>query len=138
MATRARFAKPDYWSPLQPQWGYPCLPHIMVLPDPQIWARYWFQGLKDIMPTGPLLSIGVLSVNFRLPRWMYFRYFQLQHAVCSQFPNPPTLETDPIEELLVQESLPKPLCVLYLSLLSKLDRLWEQWHGRSTLRIALG
>lgn len=41
----------------------------------------------------------------------------------------PIVAMNPIEELLTQESLPKPLCSLYLALLSlnspKMERLWE-------------
>lgn len=53
-------------------------------------------------------------------------------APSSQTP-PPTLETNPIEDLLAQESLSKLLSALYLALLSvqssKMDSLWKQWHA---------
>lgn len=103
-----------------------------MLPDPQVWARFGIQKLRDVIPAGILLSFKELSAKFRLPCWMYFRYFQLQHAVCSQFLDPPILETDPIEDLLEQESMIKPLSTLYLALLStaspKMDRFWKQRH----------
>lgn len=61
---------------------------------------------------------------------MYFRYLQLHHATRAQFPTPPRLTMDPIEELLAQEQLQKPLSALYLDLLridsTKVDRLWDQ------------
>lgn len=55
--------------------------------------------------------------KFKLPGWMFFRYFQLRRAAKAQFPIPPNLTMDPIEELLAQESLFKPLSALYLNLL---------------------
>lgn len=63
---------------------------------------------------------------------MYFRYHQLRHAARAQFPGPIVLSMDPIEELLAQESLSKPLSSLYMSLLSldspRLESLWEAWR----------
>lgn len=62
-------------------------------------------------------------------------FSQLPAMTCcrAQFPRPVALAMDPIEELLAQESLTKPLSSLYLSLLSlespKMERLWEAWKA---------
>lgn len=62
---------------------------------------------------------------------MYFQYLQLRHAARAQFLASPSLGMDPIEELLAQEQLLKPLSAPYLALLRvespKMDRLWDKW-----------
>lgn len=83
------------------------------------------------MPTGILLSFRDLAVKYNFPIWMIFRYYQLSHAARAQFCILPSLKADPIEELLAQESLDKPLS-LYLALLRvdspKMEALWEKWQ----------
>lgn len=49
------------------------------------------------------------------PMGMMFGYYQLRHAFRAQFPTPPVLQTDVVEELLAQETLNKPLSALYLT-----------------------
>lgn len=64
---------------------------------------------------------------------MEFRYLQLNHVARTQFPCPPLLKSDPIEELLIPGDLTKPLYTLYGALLGndspKLEKLWETWHS---------
>lgn len=96
-----------------------------------MWARYGIKILRDIMPTGTLLSYPRLSRVFRLPGWMFFRYAQLCHTVRAQFPTQPLLQLDPIMELLSQEDIEKPLSALYGTLLCtdspKIESLWDLW-----------
>lgn len=83
--------------------------------------------------SGTLLDYKDLSDRFQLPRWMHFQCWQLRHAARAQFVGQIAVTMDPIEELLAQESLSKPLSSLYFSLLSlespKLERLWEAWNN---------
>lgn len=64
---------------------------------------------------------------------MQFRYYQLCHAAQSHFPVCPVLETDPVEDLLAQEQLSKPLSTLCMTLLCmeslKMGKLWEKWSA---------
>lgn len=128
---RRRFFQRERWSPVQPLWGNPNLPHFRTIPDPQIWARHGIKTLRDIMPTGVLLSFAQLRRSYELPGWMYFRYIQLDHVAKVQFPNPPVLQFDPVEDLLSCSDLKKALSALYGTLLNtdspKMDRLWRLW-----------
>lgn len=115
---RKRYLVPNRWSPYCPLWGNPNLPHFRTVPDPQVWAWYGVKVLKDIVSSGILVSFQDLVVRCGLPEGMLFRYYQLRHAFRAQFPTPPDLLTDGVEELLAQESLVKSLSSLYLTLLS--------------------
>lgn len=63
---------------------------------------------------------------------MFFRYLQLRHAARAQFPTRPLLHLDPVETVLSQEDLRKPLSVLYGTLLRtdspKIEKLWDNWR----------
>lgn len=106
-AARRRFAQGDRWSPVEPLWGNPNLPHLRTIPDPQVWAKRGIRTLRDIMPAGVSLPYAQLSQKFQLPGSMLFRYFQLRHAVRAQFPSRPLLELDPVEAVLSQDDLKK-------------------------------
>lgn len=88
IAARRRFFQADRWSPVQPLWGSPNLPHFRSIPDPQVWERFGIKTLSDIMPTGTLLSFSQLTRKYALPGWMLFRYAQLRYAASAQFPTP--------------------------------------------------
>lgn len=97
---RQRFLHPNRWSPYCPLWGNPSLPHFMMIPDLQLRARFGVRILKDVIPTGSLLSFRDLVSKHDLPEWMLFRYHQLRHATRAQFPMVPSLKANAIEELL--------------------------------------
>lgn len=82
--------------------------------------------------TGALVPFRDLADRHGLPAWMMFHYHQLRHAFRAQFPTPPALRADVVEELLAQESLHKPLSALYLTLLRtdspKMEALWDKWR----------
>lgn len=63
---------------------------------------------------------------------MFFRYFQLLHAFHKQFPPSLTLESDPVESLLIAKVIDKPLSSLYFCLsiapTNKLDRTFAKWQ----------
>lgn len=81
------------------------------------------------MPPGSLLTVFQFLRKCHLPGWMLFQYSQLQHADRLQFPQMPVLQTDPIEELITQSDLCKPLSALYAVPLcinsSKVERLQD-------------
>lgn len=133
IAAQRRFLLAGRWSPVQPLWGNPNLPHFRSIPDPPVWARFGIKTLRDIMPTGTLMSFSQLTRKYGLPGWMFFHYAQLRHAARAQFPTPPVLQLDPVENLLSCVDLKKPLLALYGILLPidslKMDRLWEQWKA---------
>lgn len=85
------------------------------------------------MPNGVLMSFALMSRTYGLPGWMFFRYAQLCHAARAQFPVPPHLQLDPLEDLLSSSDLEKPLSALYNTLLPreipKMDRLWNAWKS---------
>lgn len=89
--------------------------------------------LRDVISVGTFLSFSELRGKFKLQGWMYFHCLQLRHAARAQFPNPLSLTMDPIEELLDQVSLLKPLSALYLAFLSVdspgMERLWVMWKA---------
>lgn len=58
---RSRFACPNSWSPFTPLWGNPNLPHLLTVPDPQVWARYKIKTLGDILIADRLLSLTELK-----------------------------------------------------------------------------
>lgn len=84
------------------------------------------------MHAGSLLPYSQLSQRFHLPDWMGFHFFQLQHAFRAQFPQPPSLQANPIRELLTPEDLEKPFSTLYTALLMvdspKVEKLFEYWQ----------
>lgn len=107
-----------------------------------IWMPKYLNCLAHInwVAGGPVCTWGSrwnnvdLSQLIRIPKkWMIFRYFQLRHEVRAQFSTPLNLRMDPIEKLLAQDSLLKPLSALYLDLLSvdspKMDHLWDRWKA---------
>lgn len=74
---------------------------------------------------------GAKSLFGHTDGWMRFCYLQLHNAVRSQFLQLPSLQTDPIEELLIPGDLGKPLLTLYGALAvdsPKPERLWEYWQ----------
>lgn len=101
IAAQCRFLQVELWSPVQPLWGNPNVPHFSTIPDPHVWARFGIKTLRDIMPAGTLLTFTQLSKTHNLPGWMYFRYAQLHHAARAQFPEPPLLQIRPGGESLV-------------------------------------
>lgn len=130
-AARHRFLRVERWAPVQPLWGNPNLAHFRMILDPQVWIRYDIRTLRDIMPEGVLMTFSQLSRLHNLPGWMFFRYSQLRHAARAQFPEPPLLQLDPIEDLLSRSGLEKPLSALYGTLLTtespKMDKRWDRW-----------
>lgn len=80
VVARKRFRKQNAWSPFQPLWGNPSLPHFTI-PDPQVWTKYGLKALRDIMPTGMLLTYKDLSTKFNLPLMDVFSL--LPTASCS-------------------------------------------------------
>lgn len=104
-----RFSTSRQLSPAQLLWGNPGLHHLHTIQDPQLWALYGIKTIGDVMPMGTLLSFSQLSQRFGLPGWMLFRYFQMRHSVRAQFPQSPTIKTDPIEDMLTPGDLDKPL-----------------------------
>lgn len=62
---------------------------------------------------------------------MFFRYAQLRHAARAQIPTPSPFQLYPVEELMSQSGLEKPLSALYGTLLAsdslKIDKLWDLW-----------
>lgn len=122
----------ERWSPpVQPLWGKPNLSHFRTILDPQVWARFGIKTLREIMSEGALLTFSQLSRLHDLPGWMYFCYAQLRHAARAQFPEPPLLQLDPVEDLLSCSGLEKPLSALYGTLLTidypKMDKLLDMW-----------
>lgn len=84
---RAQYYRPHMVSPYVPLWAKPTLPHLAMLPDPQLWASRGIVGLKHIISNDRLCSFADLKAEFHLPNQMLFRYLQLRHAVTMQFPN---------------------------------------------------
>lgn len=107
---------PRTFSPYTPLWGNPELAHLRSVPDPQIWARYGVKTLRDIMPQGHLLPFNELKNRFLLSLCMYFRFMQLRHAICAQFPDPITLASHSVEQLLTACKIEKTLSSIYLRL----------------------
>lgn len=66
IAARRRFSQVDRGSLVQPFWGNPNLPHFRSMPDPQVWARFGIKTLRDIMPTGILLTFSQLGIMLYL------------------------------------------------------------------------
>lgn len=66
--------------------------------------NFGFTTLNHIFKDGSLLTFDQLKQGFNLPNWMFFRYMQLRHAFRAQFPNPITLESHPIEHLLISKN----------------------------------
>lgn len=52
----AKINLPQTFSPYTPFWGNPKLPHLLMIPDPAVWAKYEIKILQHIMPEGKLLS----------------------------------------------------------------------------------
>lgn len=62
------------------------------------------------------MSFQDLRPTYHLPASFQFRYWQLRHALNSQFPDPVTLESDSIKRLLISGVMGKPFSSLYLYL----------------------
>lgn len=108
-AAQHRFSLEGRWASVQPLWGNPNLSHFQTIPDPQVWARFGIKTLRDIMPTGSLMSFAQMARTYELPGWMFFRYAQLRHAVRAQFPVPPLLQLDPVKDLHIVPYYPRTL-----------------------------
>lgn len=124
-----RFLQPSQWSPYHLLWGNPNMPHFRLLPESQLWAPFGFQIPRDVISVGLLFHFRDFLITLRFPTWTYFQYLQLCHVAWAQFPVSLQLATDPIKDLLAQESLSKCLSFLYLELLCvespKMEALWE-------------
>lgn len=74
---QAKVEKSGIWSPHNPLWGNPRLPHFESIPDPVVWARFGIKTLEDVVSNGRLFSCGDLKHAHDLPNHMLFRYLQL-------------------------------------------------------------
>lgn len=107
----------DVWSPDTPLWFNPKLPHLGTIPDPIIWARVGVKQLKYIVGGKKLLNFNQLKDKHGLPNWFFFRYLQLSHAFKTQFASDSLdLGSSPLESLLCEENLKKPLSEVYKGL----------------------
>lgn len=107
----------DVWSPDTPLWFNPKLLHLNTIPDPIIWARVGIKELTHKVGGKKLLTFNQLKDRHKLPNWYFFRYLQLSHTFKSQFGSDSLdIGTSPIESLLSEENLKKPLSEVYKGL----------------------
>lgn len=72
-----------------PLWHNKTLPHLLQIPDPGIWESGGILYIHHLFSHGILKQFDVLCTEFTLPNYMFFRFFQIRHAMQSQFPQAP-------------------------------------------------
>lgn len=127
----AKLNSPQTFSPYMPLRGNPKLPHLLMIPDPAVWAKYEMKILQHVMPEGKLLSFDEMRHTFQLPTKMYFCYLQLRHAIQAQFPSEIRLQSHMVERFLISKNVDHILSSLYLWVSLGTDsqgsRLFNKW-----------
>lgn len=91
------YGEPSKFSPHLPLLGNPVLPHLYSIPDSQLWPCHGVLTLKHVIANGRVVPFADLRQEHSLPSSMGFRYWELNHALRMQFPEPIVLESDPVE-----------------------------------------
>lgn len=121
---------PHWQSPRTPHSRFP---HLQMIPDPSVWARFGVTKIQHVIPNGKLLPYDTLKTTFQFPSWMFFRFLQLRHAIQSQFPQIPTVASHIIESYLMSRHADRILSSLYLRISSRdtnqNTELFQRWQS---------
>lgn len=84
-----------------------------------MWSRFGITVPNRIFQNGSLLAFNDLKAEFHLPNRMFFKHFQLRHAVRAQFPTAITLTSNSADHFLISKNVDRICSSLYLQIPGK-------------------
>lgn len=97
-----------------PLWYNKILPELLQVPDLTIWIAQGIYLLSRVLHNGEIKTFDQLKAEFNLPNYMLFRFFQVHHALRTQFMDTyPTLSSIDVLEVIYREEPRQLISLLY-------------------------
>lgn len=102
-----------------PLWHNSHMPELHSVPDHRLWVDKGIIYLSQVVSGGLVKSFQALRDSFTLPDHMLLRYYQLRHALCTQFRGSlPCLEIPLLMDIVLGEDSRKLISLIYTYLMS--------------------